>query len=69
MVSTSASTLAAERPRAAATRAACARALATEMSGSRPLPEVVTMSIGTCAAPQAGLAFDGCVDGRPHLVR
>ena len=41
------------RPRACATRGACSRAFATEMSGSRPEADDVTASTGTdrVAAP------------------
>src|SRR4029077_15434498 len=46
---TSAMTRAAGRCLAAATRGAWSRALATEMSGSRPDPDAVTASTGTAA--------------------
>ena len=45
------------RPRALATRAACRRALATEMSGSSPEPDAVTASIGTGASAASPLSW------------
>ena len=47
-------------PRAAATRAICASAFAGEMSGSRPLPEAVTMSTGTFAGSSPGFSARTC---------
>ncbi len=57
---TSAATVSGARRRAAAIRADCRAALATEMSGSRPDPEAVTASMGTAALPG-----DGSDDSNP----
>ena len=48
----------AEVDRALATRAACSRALATEISGSTPEPDDVTASTGTLAL--GGQAVEPC---------
>ena len=51
MDTTSAATFASGIDRAAATRATCRPALSGEISGSRPLADVVSMSPGTGLAP------------------